>query len=119
MRISDWSSDVCSSDLDLDQLADRAQCETVGRAVGADRLFGGARHPSADRGRTVRHDDPFHAGVRVLAEAPLGALTGVRPRRAPRRWLVDSEAAGPACRGPRPRPARPRWRTGLIRKAVQ
>src|SRR3546814_1166561 len=39
LRISDWSSDVCSSDLDHSDLPDRAQCDILGEAVD---LRGGA-----------------------------------------------------------------------------
>src|SRR3546814_10081176 len=35
MRISDWSSDVCSSDLQPDLTPIRRACETIGRALHA------------------------------------------------------------------------------------
>src|SRR3546814_20426612 len=48
MRISDWSSDVCSSD--LDGLARRAIGHVLGRRA---KRFGGVRNPLEQRGMPV------------------------------------------------------------------
>src|SRR3546814_1061048 len=54
MRISDWSSDVCSSDLlpvDLDQQALPAGHSVIGEAIAAlfEELLGRGRHHRVDR----------------------------------------------------------------------
>src|SRR3546814_7059631 len=49
MRISDWSSDVCSSDLQFQHVA-------IGRGLQCKRLLGGCRYPQqADAARTPGH----------------------------------------------------------------
>src|SRR3546814_4052867 len=62
MRISDWSSDVCSSDLDADQALPAGQCARggdLGSAVPGARL---AARPCLRRGR--RGGQPAGAGDR-------------------------------------------------------
>src|SRR3546814_9615170 len=48
MRISDWSSDVCSSDLGGDRVVDRRQ--VLAQVVGAQRIAHAARSRSIDIG---------------------------------------------------------------------
>src|SRR3546814_18737422 len=79
MRISDWSSDVCSSDLGGERRADLAARRTRQRArsrgdagarnadrgASCGRRRGAGRHPSADRGAR-RGDDPAGSGMSVV-----------------------------------------------------
>src|SRR3546814_17860440 len=59
MRISDWSSDVCSPDLDLDHRLPRISVEPGGRP----RLWRG-RHPlSRARRRRLSPVPHLHAGI--------------------------------------------------------
>src|SRR3546814_3659787 len=67
MRISDWSSDVCSSDLAEDELMVICQIETasgvasiaeIAAVDGVDCLFIGPWDLSADLGRLGGFDDP-------------------------------------------------------------
>src|SRR3546814_4252793 len=83
MRISDWSSDVCSSDLGIDR-AKEAGGE-LGAGLGDQR--DPVARPDARRDQPVRHADRIGA---QFAER-IGA-----PQRAPR--IVEIESA-PAARG--------------------
>src|SRR3546814_9347076 len=58
MRMSDWSSDVCSSDLDLEH---RGMVGTISETAGIDRIAIASSHPRRERGPTAR--PPHHAGV--------------------------------------------------------
>src|SRR3546814_1030720 len=69
MRISDWSSDVCSSDLLVDARGDRLVIEEVDQqAVHAvldnlgDRLGGGRHHQALGRHR-LQHRSREHEGI--------------------------------------------------------
>src|SRR3546814_9294209 len=107
MRISDWSSDVCSSDLRLHGLAADARLEGAQR-LGDDLAH---RHARIETGQRVLEDDlhvlapgPHRLGVerrQVLAEpagAPAGRLdepqNGAAESRLAAAGLAD-EAAGP------------------------
>src|SRR3546814_10031194 len=57
MRISDWSSDVCSSDLDADAADAHDQHDVAGTNLGGvDRRSPTGRHTTADEGRDVERD---------------------------------------------------------------
>src|SRR3546814_4968919 len=91
MRISDWSSDVCSSDLQLD-LADRAglQCRVRDRS-------GGESHVGAARQKLL---DQVGGEVDFDLEADIGHI-GLQPRdkggkAARRRDLARTDAHHPA-----------------------
>src|SRR3546814_7345074 len=73
MRISDWSSDVCSSD--LDQEIDPALRHPVGRAVVGER--GGEAEPVA---QGERADLDFGEQLRVTAHGGSSAFPGRRER---------------------------------------
>src|SRR3546814_8678911 len=81
MRISDWSSDVCSSDLDLlghedDVLVVREDHDRVGRDVlhHGEELGGGGVH------RLAAGDDALHA--ERVEDPPYAAARGHRPHGA-------------------------------------
>src|SRR3546814_6432999 len=80
MRISDWSSDVCSSDLGIGAVADRRTQVAAGRAVAADRR-------SADPGRVAAE-----AGRRRLL-AGRARLAAQRGRVGARRVRTFAESA--------------------------
>src|SRR3546814_8784314 len=66
MRISDWSSDVCSSDL---QLQDNALRQPSGRAFGIvdiEHSAGRGRHHAVAIGLVLQYPDPSDANVRML-----------------------------------------------------
>src|SRR3546814_19903635 len=82
MRISDWSSDVCSSDLDgvvipapclgVDRLANAAE-QAQRRQVMAGHIMIALAHQRADRGRRGVSDvDPM-----LVAAAPAAVVVGV------------------------------------------
>src|SRR3546814_3906527 len=89
MRISDWSSDVCSSDLSYSSFPRNAPPAPSSRAGGIALLLPGARHPFPDRaakdlpGRVARQGrDDLHRFRRLEAG---------QPRAAPAAKLVRSE----------------------------
>src|SRR3546814_4044800 len=97
MRISDWSSDVCSSDLRRGRetaVGRRRRARDLNRDVGHAQL-----RPSRDRRRLRRAVD---AGVQADRRKPAGAggLIGVSARKAPfalrilRRVLLPAIVAG-------------------------
>src|SRR3546814_13779780 len=78
MRISDWSSDVCSSDLEIgreliDQARRKSKCDQVGAASLAQVEAGGDRHPaSAHLGIgnvAVELAAPFASGQKAVINA--------------------------------------------------
>src|SRR3546814_12456290 len=89
MRISDWSSDVCSSDLNL------VQRLKVGQAEQAPRLFRRAIDLDMEL-----HRSPF--ALRRLSRAGLPASFALSPPRS------KSEESAPWPPHPRPTPTSPR-----------
>src|SRR3546814_10694081 len=90
MRISDWSSDVCSSDLQLHRLGGD-EAGLLGR-LGDDRVAGGqrCRHlPRENRQREVPRRDAEKDAAPVQRD--LVALAG-RPRQRQRRAKVGAPA---------------------------
>src|SRR3546814_18486066 len=89
MRISDWSSDVCSSDLDLHVLGQAGQVE---RDVGVDELHAlGA--PIADHaGRVGDAGNGGEAPVRLAVDDGYAGLPGALAARV----LVRGDVLGPA-----------------------
>src|SRR3546814_15475631 len=82
MRISDWSSDVCSSDLDfLDVLRDRSEISHVAR-------HGGRGH--ADRAAGAQHAEQAWKEVIVRAEV----LPGVDAHDAVEEAILEGERPG-------------------------
>src|SRR3546814_9330480 len=80
MRISDWSSDVCSSDLSYSSFPRNAPPAPSSRAGGNALLLPGARHPFPDRaakdlpGRVARQGrDDLHRFRRLEAGQPRAA----------------------------------------------
>src|SRR3546814_18588590 len=80
MRISDWSSDVCSSDLEIDEQAERQIPERIGVNAGIDArpavrlpppgddtrrnpVYRGAREAPADLAPHLRLEPAIEAGV--------------------------------------------------------
>src|SRR3546814_13713531 len=90
MRISDWSSDVCSSDLGDDD--NRDQPEAADPAAPAD---AGAAHPH-------RKAHPSEAAAAAAAVLDVGALTAPTP--APRKSLPVDNPPQPCTFGPPPGP---------------
>src|SRR3546814_20812301 len=87
MRISDWSSDVCSSDLRLGPLEEGAMVLEIGSIE-----FGGAPavnkgvtlvSPVAEEAVAVGHHRPAH--LRRFKAAPWFSLRGFGPRSEERR----------------------------------
>src|SRR3546814_2816347 len=92
MRISDWSSDVCSSDLRHPAVDDVNAAIVLGR-IEAAQIFPGEPREILCVGQLPREETAvlFNADHRVRAEAPL--LRFVQPRdlagdRVPARFLV-------------------------------
>src|SRR3546814_2449546 len=83
MRISDWSSDVCSSDLATGKLGMRAVEEEVRAAWIAEGLVGGGREPLAKFLRRFRRQNPAlpHVlGALDMAEgSPIEIVAATRP----------------------------------------
>src|SRR3546814_5722054 len=78
MRISDWSSDVCSSDLDADRAA---EVETLDFLLGDDVDHTRDRVGAIGRRRTVaQHLDAVDDGVRDGVEVDEVALAVIRER---------------------------------------
>src|SRR3546814_13220292 len=84
MRISDWSSDVCSSDLDLDDV--RMPFEKHAKPAGGHNLHGKARlvfqprHQPLDHGEIAEEEARLHGGDGVEAGG-LAALRRSEERR--------------------------------------
>src|SRR3546814_14421810 len=85
MRISDWSSDVCSSDLE------QVTLDAIVAAFGVDR---GDRH----RGFVVRHQNALPAAVR--SARILGPAVDAAPRPEINRHIVGRRAGAAAGFGP-------------------
>src|SRR3546814_21151942 len=83
MRISDWSSDVCSSDLKARRLRLDPQQQNVDPAI---RLAGGAQGPGLPRGGHVAAAPRFQPWAGALlkpGQTAVGdAVVGVLPRGA-------------------------------------
>src|SRR3546814_18539269 len=92
MRISDWSSDVCSSDLEFDP-AERLRLEARGRGFVGDELQQAAQRTRAiERAlRAAQHLDPRDIETVEIARefGPVG-----QPGARPVRRLVDIDRAG-------------------------
>src|SRR3546814_17634929 len=54
MRISDWSSDVCSSDLRIARIAERMACRPARESIGKDHRAAAAAHEGIDRDQIAR-----------------------------------------------------------------
>src|SRR3546814_14847065 len=95
MRISDWSSDVCSSDLNIVVLGDLLQAE--GDVVpGADplgRVDRAGLHGRQDLSRRRQHDDRAGAAQDLAAEAGHADLQALQ--NLPGVDLAADTAAGP------------------------
>src|SRR3546814_9114432 len=93
MRISDWSSDVCSSDLEETQEHDGTHRRQSNRLVERRPARAGRPHPAGDlpgggaRGGVQRHG----AGPQVSAQGGSPVAGAVPPRPRPRLRLVRSE----------------------------
>src|SRR3546814_14745429 len=103
MRISDWSSDVCSSDLENDRIACALDPDHAGR-----------HEVAADAGRDVLGGE---SAVEVLPLPPAGKLVHAliadrRNVRSPRGLLLDHLGVGVAEHTPTRQPA-PEKRTDL------
>src|SRR3546814_17838331 len=80
MRISDWSSDVCSSDLNLDDLvmgSARFDDEPAFEAGADDRLSAvpgfhvqPAHHPASARRKAMLVRNPFQPSAQIIATQP-------------------------------------------------
>src|SRR3546814_1409625 len=97
MRISDWSSDVCSSDLahaDVHQATEPRQA-LVDVASDGDATAGGREagfaHARLARVRSVRTDVPRRALRQPRGEVPAGQRMAVEGRGGPRPGGVRSE----------------------------
>src|SRR3546814_17114563 len=95
MRISDWSSDVCSSDLDLAVVEERPKPESVGAAIVRDdrQIFCALAAQSLDQmlgvsrqTKTARHDR--HAVEQDAVERRIGLRKYLEIGRAPCRKRV-------------------------------
>src|SRR3546814_5984153 len=107
MRISDWSSDVCSSDLiarkrepDISGRHHRVACSNAHVARERKRETGARRRPVDDRQRRLRHQvqQPYRLGmVHHRVDALFMALrTGIARGARP---CVATRAKGSACPG--------------------
>src|SRR3546814_8836853 len=74
MRISDWSSDVCSSDLSVDDLQERFPC--AGRGVSAVEVAGHQMRRSRRPDVPLRGFDRGAMGHRVRTARMEGAAAG-------------------------------------------
>src|SRR3546814_9925721 len=92
MRISDWSSDVCSSDLFL------ARKIAARRAVDETAFDLGRKQPAVliDRTRGPRNAEHHRkrVGLAVHAGARVDADDHLRPREAVRRQIIDAVRVG-------------------------
>src|SRR3546814_18191582 len=110
MRISDWSSDVCSSDLSFLEVNTRLQVEhcVSEEVTGIDlvremfRIAAGEALGYDDpeiRGHTIEYRINAEAGRRTLMPAP-GPLSACSPPTGPRARLDSRYETGPPIPGP-------------------
>src|SRR3546814_7693999 len=101
MRISDWSSDVCSSDLGRDQAGDDVEAGGLAGAVGAEQAD---RLAASDMHRDVAQHRPLLEALADVAGAQAvrsGTLGGADQTRAPAlRCRLVVLATGHALRAP-------------------
>src|SRR3546814_231309 len=111
MRISDWSSDVCSSDLATRcECLDRPQwCRQIARSAsdreGLDDAIEDGRHRLHEEAEPEPSGGRLLQSVRAVFGGPEGRATS-GPRRLPLLWISGTQAAN-QIGSPRPNPVVP------------
>src|SRR3546814_3667196 len=98
MRISDWSSDVCSSDLIADddvarprrEAVERAKSDVAGTAGGIQQLQAGPRVQPVDHGRLPQ---PVHAAGHAIVHQVIAPGDGLKDSPYQRRLLRLADLA--------------------------
>src|SRR3546814_13041140 len=113
MRISDWSSDVCSSDLQLSEAA--ARCDATGDRIVTLRPLS-SYHPPPGR-RAPRR--PVRRSLLGEARCCVATAAGATPASCQRPLSDDGPATAARARRPAPQPARQAQTTGFTDRTAR